>query len=211
MLFARGHRRVPPRRQRPAADHHAGERAGAVRTARPPRAGGDAARRDVARAVELPPRPRARRSRGPARRPSSARRGRRSSWRPAPTLDLNDAAVYARQQIDAARRDPTPRARAGAPGRPEPTGARGAAPRRRRAHLGRDRRPSCSSRRGPPSTTSRTSTRRSACRTGPRRRAGPSRTGSSTAPSPADAARPSCALTEMGRSTDAADQGVSRQ
>ena len=31
-------------------------------------------------------------------------------------LDLNDAAVYARQQIDAARRDPSPRARPARPG-----------------------------------------------------------------------------------------------
>jgi DNA-binding NarL/FixJ family response regulator len=31
-------------------------------------------------------------------------------------LDLGDAAVYARQQIDAARRDPKPRARAARPG-----------------------------------------------------------------------------------------------
>jgi DNA-binding CsgD family transcriptional regulator len=32
------------------------------------------------------------------------------------TFDLNDAAVYARQQLDAARRDPVPRARAARPG-----------------------------------------------------------------------------------------------
>ena len=31
-------------------------------------------------------------------------------------FDLNDAAVYARQQIDAARRDPTPRERPARPG-----------------------------------------------------------------------------------------------
>jgi DNA-binding CsgD family transcriptional regulator len=31
-------------------------------------------------------------------------------------LDLGDAAVYARRQIDVARRDPTPRARAARPG-----------------------------------------------------------------------------------------------
>src|SRR4029079_17025915 len=32
------------------------------------------------------------------------------------TLELGDAAVYARQQIDAARRDPAPRARQSRPG-----------------------------------------------------------------------------------------------
>ena len=69
----RSDRRLPPRRQRAAADHHARQRARAVRTARPARAGGDAARRDVAGAVELPPRPRARRARGPARVAGSAR------------------------------------------------------------------------------------------------------------------------------------------
>ena len=53
-------------------------------------------------------------------------------------LDLNDAAVYARQQIDAARRDPTSRARRAAR-RPRSPRARGAAPGRGRPHLGRDR------------------------------------------------------------------------
>ena len=74
----RRHRRVPPGRQRAAADHHAGQRARAVRAPRPSRAGGDAPRRAVSRAVELPPRSRARRPRRPRQPHSSARSAPRS-------------------------------------------------------------------------------------------------------------------------------------
>ena len=70
----RSHRCVPASGQRPSADHHARQRSGAVRTHRPPRAGCDTARRDVARAVELPPRSRARRSRHSPHPTARARR-----------------------------------------------------------------------------------------------------------------------------------------
>ena len=62
----RGDRGVPSRRQRPAARDHAGQRAGVVRTARALRRRRHAARCDGTAAVELPPRARAGRHRGPA-------------------------------------------------------------------------------------------------------------------------------------------------
>ena len=74
----RRHRRVPPGRQRAAADHHAGERAGAVRAPRPLGARGDAPRRAVARAVERPPRSRARSTSAIGSAARSARRAPRS-------------------------------------------------------------------------------------------------------------------------------------
>ncbi len=54
-------------------------------------------------------------------------------------LDLSDAAVYARQQIDAARRDPSPRARMSAARWAEPTRDRSAKARGRRPNRRRDR------------------------------------------------------------------------
>ena len=53
----RGHRRVPARRQRAAADHHAGQRARAVRAPRPSRRRRRRCSARCPRAVELPPRP----------------------------------------------------------------------------------------------------------------------------------------------------------
>ena len=63
-----GHRVVPAGGQRGAAHHHAGQRARAVRTRRPPRCRGDASRGHLPRAGELPPRARARRPRRPPHR-----------------------------------------------------------------------------------------------------------------------------------------------
>ena len=100
----------------PQLDHHAGQRARAVRAARPSRAGRDAARRARERAVERPPRPRARRPRRPDRTRRWDRKraeqltgdGRRSTSATPPR--------YARQQIEVARRDPSPRHARGRPG-----------------------------------------------------------------------------------------------
>jgi hypothetical protein len=69
---------LPPRRQRAAADHHAGQRRGAVRTARPSRARGHAAGRDVAGIVELSPCPRTGRARGPPHRQTRRDQGGRT-------------------------------------------------------------------------------------------------------------------------------------
>ena len=57
------------------------------------------------RAVELPSRSRARRARRRVRR-KLGRRGPRNSMAEGAALDLGAAAVYARQQLDVARRDP---------------------------------------------------------------------------------------------------------
>ena len=205
VLFAEAHRRVPARGQRPAADHHAGQRAGAVRTPRSTRAGGHAARRDGARAVELPSRARARRSRRSARRTARARsapreltaggRGARPQRRPPCTHGSRSTSPAA------TRARPRSQTR---PGRPEPAGGRGAAARRRRQDRGRDRRRSCSSRPGPPSTTSSTSTRRSASPAAPPRPAGRSSTGVVDVRRLTADRRPTRYRAEMGRSTDAA-------
>ena len=71
----RCHRVLSSGRQRPAADHHARERARTVRTARAVRGGRDAARRDVTARVELPSRPRVGRSRRSARREARCQAG----------------------------------------------------------------------------------------------------------------------------------------
>ena len=106
------------------------------------------------------------RTAGAGRRGRGARPERRGGVRP----------PAARRRPPRARR---PRPRPGAAGWPEPAGGRGAPARgRRRAPRPRSR-TSCSSRPGRPSTTSRTSTRRSASRAGPRPPAGPSPTASS--------------------------------
>ncbi len=205
----RGHHRVPTRRQRAAADHHARQRA--VRCSN----GSTARRRRRCCSA------RCRTSRrASTTSPSSAQLGDRvatdARGRRAPreltadgaALDLDGAAVYARQQIEVARRDPKPRRARRAPGRPEPTRGRGAPARRRRQDRGRDRVAAVhldADRRAPRRSTS---TRRSACPAGPRRPAGPSPTTSSTAPSPPDARphrrRQRGTRREMGRSTDAA-------
>ena len=87
-------------------------------------------------------------------------------------LDLDAAAGYAREQIDVARRDPGPRPRSARPGslsRREIDVLRLVAAGRTSGEIAA----SCSSHPGPRSTTSRTSTPRSECRTAPRPRAGP--------------------------------------
>ena len=114
-------------------------------------AGGDAPRRAVARAVELPPRSRARRPRRPASRRKlgdDARRGAR--WRRArrSTSATRPSTPASRSTPPAATRARGPRQ--ARPGGPEPPRGRGAAPRRRRpdrrrdrdaaVHLGEDRR-----------------------------------------------------------------------
>ena len=77
-------------------------------------------------------------------------------------LDLTDAAVYARQQTRRRAARPEPAAASSAARRPEPARGRSAAPRGRRPHRRRDRDAAVHLGRGPPSTTSSTSTRRSA-------------------------------------------------
>ena len=94
------------------------------------------ARRAVARAVEPPPRPGARRPRRSASPRSSAPSASAELTAAGAALDLGGAAVYARQQIDVARRDPSPRRTPGAARRPEPPGDRGAPPRGRRPTAG---------------------------------------------------------------------------
>ena len=177
----------------PQLDHHAGERAGVVRAARTTRAGGDAARRDVAAAVELPPRARAGRAR--ASSSATALGGTRTD-----ELDATGAAFDLErrrrrtpvEQIDAARRDPTPRVRPARPGglsRRELEVLRLVAGGRTSGEIA-DRAVHLDAHRRAPHR--RTSTPRSASRTAPRRLAGPSRTASSTTPS----------LAEPGRSAD---------
>ena len=123
----------------PQLDHHAGQRAGAVRAARPPR---------------RPPRRCSARCRASRRASTTCPSSPTSATASAATLgakraaeltaagaalDLDDAAVYARQQIDVARRDPTPAGAPGAARRPEPARDRGAPPRGRRPDRRRDR------------------------------------------------------------------------
>ena len=177
ILFAEAIDGVPPCRQRPAARHHARQRAGVVRAARALRAGGDAARRDVAAAVELrttcPSSPTSERRRhaalGAARRAELDRD--RRGVRPRRRRGVRPAADR-RSPGATRRRGRVRRARvASAGGRSRCSASWPPVARRARS------RPSCSSRRGPPSTTSPTSTRRSASRTAPRRRAGRSRNG----------------------------------
>ena len=80
-------------------------------------AGGDAARRDVAASrrasTTCPSSPS---SESASRDAARRQRGPTELMAAGAAFDLDDAAVYARQQIDAARRDPTPRVAPGAPG-----------------------------------------------------------------------------------------------
>ncbi len=75
-----------------------------------------APRCDVTARVELPSRSRAGRSRGTARLEARRRSGPPNCVAEGTTLGLDAAAGYARQQIDAARRDPRPRGREERPG-----------------------------------------------------------------------------------------------
>ena len=126
--------RVPTRRQRAAAGHHPRQRAGAVRAARPARRRRRccSARCRTSRRASTtsPSSPRS----ANASPPSSGTRAAELTAGGA-ALDLGDAAVYARQQIDVARRDPTS-GDAGAAGRPEPPRDRGAPARGRRPTAG---------------------------------------------------------------------------
>ena len=88
-----------------------GQRACALRTRRPPRCRGDPARCDLARVVELPPCPRARRPRRPRSPHNSASQRSRELTSAGAMLDLNDAAAYAREQIELARKALTRHAR----------------------------------------------------------------------------------------------------
>ena len=112
-VVRRGAERVPARRQRAAARDHAGQRARAVRTTRPSRAGDGDPRRAV-RGTNQPsttfP------SFGSSATVSAARsEDQRADELTAQgaALDLGQAAVYAREQLDVARRTSSP-----------PTGAR---------------------------------------------------------------------------------------
>ena len=67
--------------------------------------GGDAARCHLPRAVELPPCPRARRPRRPPRPRNSGEARVEELTSAGAMLDLNDAAAYAREQIELARAD----------------------------------------------------------------------------------------------------------
>ena len=109
----RCHRRLPACRQRAAAHHHPGERAGAVRTARPSRTGRDTPRPLSRRTVERPPRARARRDRREGR-PQARHDAAAELESAGAALDLGAAAAYALRQIDIRAATRT----TGSPGRP---------------------------------------------------------------------------------------------
>ena len=186
----RRHRRVPAGRQRAAARSSPWPACRRCSSASTARRRGDAARRAVARAVELPPRSRARR----ARRPGQPRR---SATKRAEELTADGRGARPRRRrrlrpaADRGRPPrPEPAAAPGAARRPEPARGRGAAPRRRRPDHGRDRDAAVhldEDRRAPHPAHLHEDRRR---RTAPRRPAGRSSTRSSTAPSPADRPAP---------------------